>query len=73
MKSYFQKVADLEKNDPEIRQLSDRLDRAIANGADSECQENIDFNAAVEARLGVPTDLGWVTLPAAGAAEGRAR
>jgi hypothetical protein len=73
MSSYFQKVADLEKNDPEIRQLSDRLTLAIENGADSECQENIDFNAAVDARLGVPTDLDWITLPAAGSAEGRAR
>lgn len=73
MRSYFQQVADLEKNDPEIRQLSNRLSLAIERGAGDECQENLDFNAAVEARLGVPTDLGWVTLPAAREDEGLAR
>lgn len=35
-KSFFQKVADLEKNDPEIGKLSDRIRDAVDKGQDTE-------------------------------------
>ena len=49
--AFYSKVADLEKNDPEVRELSNKLAAAVETGKGSD-RLNAKFNALVEKKLG---------------------
>jgi hypothetical protein len=54
MKSFFQKVADLERDDPEIRELGRqvRADEERGEDPDARGSANSRFNEAVDRKLG---------------------
>lgn len=51
---YLRDIANLEKTDPEVRELSREVSRLDGNAGQEEA--NAKFNAAVDRRLGEYTD-----------------
>jgi hypothetical protein len=51
LSAFYSKVADLEKNDPEISKLSDQIRSAVDAGRDTE-RLNAKFEKAIERKLG---------------------